>query len=88
MEIDAKHSIIRSAIAFIVATSCCWLPALIITIGGGSTLMGISNGLEEFSSLFMIIGVGLLGLGIYQFKKRKNMSMNKEVILQSTITCP
>ena len=83
-----KRSIIGSSIAFIIATSCCWLPALLIAIGGGSTLLGISNGLEKFSGAFMAIGIGFLGFGIYQYKNKKEMSTNKEAILQSTITCP
>ena len=83
-----KKSIIGSSIAFVIATSCCWLPALLIAIGGGSTLIGISNGLEKFSGIFMAIGVGFLGFGIYQFKNMKEMSSNTEAILESTITCP
>ena len=85
---DYKKSIVGSSIAFIIATSCCWLPALLIAIGGGSTLMAISNGLEQFSGIFIAIGVGFLGFGIYQYKNKKEMSSNKEAILQSTITCP
>ena len=83
-----KNSILGSSIAFLVATSCCWLPAIIIAIGGGSTLLGISNGLERFSGVFMAIGVGLLGFGIYQFIAKRNISKSKESILQSVITCP
>ena len=63
-----KKSIIGSSIAFIIATSCCWLPAMLIAIGGGSTLIGISNGIEKFSGAFMAIGIGFLGFGIYQYK--------------------
>ena len=83
-----KKSIIGSTIAFVVATSCCWLPALIIAIGGGSTLMGLSNGLESFSGVFMAIGIAFLGFGAYQYYNKKTMSVQKEVILHSTITCP
>ncbi|MFT4971907.1 MAG: hypothetical protein ACI9XO_004332 [Paraglaciecola sp.] len=83
-----KNSIVGGSIAFLIGTSCCWLPALIIGIGGGSTIISISNGVEKFSGFFMAIGVGLLGIGINQFNKRKNQVMNKEAILQSTITCP
>lgn len=83
-----KKSIIGSSIAFIVATSCCWLPALIIAIGGGSALIGLSNGIERFSGVFMVIGVALLGYGIYQYNSKKKMSTSKKATLQSTITCP
>ncbi|MFT4679744.1 MAG: hypothetical protein ACI84C_001407 [Flavobacteriales bacterium] len=83
-----KKSIIGSSVAFIIATSCCWLPALVIAIGGGSALVAISNGIEKFSGLFIVVGVGLLGFGVYQYNRRKKRGMNKGAILQSTITCP
>ena len=83
-----KQSIIGSSIAFLVATSCCWLPALIIAIGGGSSLIAISNGLENFSGLFISTGIVFLGIGIYQYNNKKSMAVNKKAILQSTITCP
>jgi len=86
--INYKNSILGSAIAFIIATSCCWLPALLISIGGGSTLIAMSNGLEKFSGVFMVTGIAFLGFGIYQYKRKKVIPTNTEVILQSTITCP
>ena len=83
-----KKSLIGSSIAFIVATSCCWLPALIIGIGGGSTLIGLSNGMEKFSGLFLAVGIGFLGYGTYQYQKSRSMPSDAEVTLISTITCP
>ncbi len=80
-----KNSIIGSSIAFVVATSCCWLPALILAIGGGSTLLAFSNGLEKYSGLFVILGVVLLCFGIWQYAKR---SQEKALILDSILTCP
>lgn len=82
-----KTSIIGSSVAFIIATSCCWLPALLIALGGGSTMMAFSEGLESFSGLFIISGISLLGYGFYQYKGKNNISV-KEAILQSIITCP
>ncbi|MFT4533669.1 MAG: hypothetical protein ACJA1A_001822 [Saprospiraceae bacterium] len=83
-----KKSLAGSSIAFVVATSCCWLPALIIAIGGGSTLIGISNGLGKLSGLFVIIGIGFLVFGIYRFMNKKDVAMTKDAILHSIITCP
>jgi len=88
MKLNTKNSLIGSAIAFALATSCCWLPALITAIGGGATLIGISTKLEKSSGLVMAVGVGLLGYGIFKFMNRKNIPQHKKVILQSTITCP
>ena len=83
-----KKSIIGSSIAFIIATSCCWLPALVIAIGGGTTLLGIINGLERFSGLFMIAGLAFLAYGVYQFVNRKKKAKAVEIIATSIITCP
>ena len=79
-----KKSILGSSFAFIIATSCCWLPSLIMAIGGGSTLLGISSGIEKLSGVFIAVGVGLLGFGIYQFYQRKNKTKSAEVVLEST----
>jgi len=79
---------IGSSIAFLLATSCCWLPPLIIAIGGGSTLLGLSYDVEKFSGIFITIGVGLLVFGIYQYKFKNNLDVVIKPILQSTITCP
>lgn len=81
-----KRTIFGGIVAFIIATSCCWLPFLLVIIGGGSTLVGLSNGLEKFSGLFMFLGAGLLVLGIYQYKRK--MIDKKTVITQSKLTCP
>ena len=84
-----KQSIIGSSIAFLLATSCCWLPALIIGIGGASGLLAFANGLEQFSGVFIVIGVSALLYAGYQFYKKRNLIMqSNEVQLQSTITCP
>lgn len=84
-----KQSIIGSAIAFILATSCCWLPWLIIGIGSATGLASLNEGLQKGSGLFMAAGIGLLGLGFFQFYKKRKLTMNdNKVILQSTISCP
>ncbi len=82
-----KNSIIGGAIAFVIATSCCWLPALLIAIGGGSTLLALANGLEQLSGVFMTLGVGILIYGIYQYKYTSTPSP-RGAILQSILTCP
>ena len=51
-----KKSIIGSIIAFVIATSCCWLPALIIMLGGASSMLAFAKGIEQFSGVFMAIG--------------------------------
>lgn len=85
---NLNRSLFASLIAFILATSCCWLPAMLITLGAGTTLIGIGSGLEQFSGIFMAIGAGLLGVGVYQYQSGKINPEEREVILLSTITCP
>jgi hypothetical protein len=82
-----QKSLVGSAVAFIVATSCCWLPALLIAIGGGSTIVGL-YGLERFSGVFMVVGIGLLAYGAYHYLYKFGSSTITEAILQSKITCP
>lgn len=84
-----KQSLIGSSIAFLLATSCCWLPWLLIAIGGVLGMTGLSETLERFSGLFFVIGIVILSWGIYQFLKRKKSIMsNENIILESMITCP
>ncbi len=74
---DFKQSIIGSSIAFLIATSCCWLPALIIALGGASGLMAFSNRLEQYSGLFMATGAVFLLYGGIQFSKKKPQLCNQ-----------
>lgn len=86
---NTKQSIIGSTIALILATSCCWLPALIVALGGASGWMAFSEGVERGSGVFGALGVGLLFYGGYQFYKKRNRKMDEnDVVLMSIITCP
>ncbi len=89
MKLNLFQSLLGSAVAFLVATSCCWLAGLALVLGGASSLIAFSKGLEKFSSLFMLVGIGFLSWSGYQFY-RKKAAKNKEMAiqLQSTITCP
>jgi len=81
-------SILGSSIAFMIATSCCWFPAFIIMVGGGSTFYGLNSQIEKLSGIFIAIGLGLLGLGLYQYYQKKKKMRNNAALLKSTITCP
>ena len=84
-----KQSIAGGVIAFILATACCWLPALIVILGGASGMLAFSESLEQYSGVFMIIGAILLAYGVYKLRGRKTNSIKPEqVVLQSVITCP
>lgn len=83
-------SFVGSVFAFLLATSCCWLPWLAVLLG--SSLVGtsaFSARLEAFSGPLLILSFGMLSYGIYSFwKKRKRQVSASTIVLQSFITCP
>ena len=85
-----KQSIGGGIVALILANACCWLPALIVVLGGAASLLSFSESLEQYSGLLMISGAALLIFGLMQYRKRMKTKQteSKEVVLQSTITCP
>lgn len=85
-----KQTISGGVFAMILATSCCWLPALAVVIGGTTGILGLSESLERYSGFLMTASFLLVGLGGYQYYKRKKSGDTKDmnVILQSVIKCP
>ncbi len=83
-------TLLGSALAFLLATSCCWLPWLVVAIGG--SVLGVSAfsaRLEAFSTPLMFAGAGLLGYAGFSFwQKNRGTAEKPAVILQSLITCP
>ena len=80
---------IGSIVAFVIATSCCWLPALIIALGGASSMLAFAEGIGQLSGVFMAIGALLLLYALYLFfRKRNEANSPTKVQLLSTITCP
>ena len=77
-----------SIIAFIIATSCCWIPALLLSLG----ITGLANALSEnislVSSLFFFIGSVLVLYSGYLYYKKSKPAAGKNIVYQSTITCP
>ncbi len=86
---NTKQSLIGGIVAFVLATACCWLPALIVMLGGATGLMAFNESLERYSGLFMITGALLLGYGIFKlYTKKMNSEEKKNVVLQSVLKCP
>lgn len=82
-------SILGSAFAFLLATSCCWLPWLAIALGGAFGLTAFSEKLEAHSSWLMAIGTGFLAYAGYRFWQKKKQPLPAPSIeLQSMLTCP
>lgn len=86
---NSRQSFLGGILAFVLATSCCWIPWLMLVLGGVAGLSIIEQYLQQYSWLFMGLGAGFLGLGIAKMNKNKNMDgSKKELVLQSKITCP
>lgn len=88
MKLRAGTTIIGGGIAFLLATACCWLPVLMLSIGGAAGIASFTEGLEKSSGVFMGLGVVLIGIGMVQLYSKRNKGSTKEIILNSTITCP
>ena len=85
-----SSSLLGGALAFLVATTCCWLPWLVVLLGG-SVLGGsvFSEKLDAFSGPLMILSAGMLSYAGYTFWKKKHRTgMKQPIVLQSIITCP
>jgi hypothetical protein len=87
-----EHSLLGAAFAFVLATSCCWLPfvavPIAIGIGGAAGLSAFSAGLEKWSGLLMALGAGLAGWAGWQFFQKRKAKPVGGVVLQSLLTCP
>jgi len=65
---------IGSIVAFIVGTSCCWLSALAIWLGGIGFLSVIINMVEDFQMYLIVLSIifGFISIYLYQKNKTKN----------------
>jgi hypothetical protein len=82
-------TILGSAFAFILATSCCWMPAMAFILGSSAALTFLSQSLGAMSSLFFALGFGILCYSGYKFwQKKQTKNTTQSIELQSIITCP
>ena len=88
MQVKAKSSLIGGLIAIILGTACCWLPVLLVSIGGGAGILTIAEGIEGLSSYLMLGGSALIVIGGIQLYNRKTKSKQQKIIGSSTIICP
>ena len=83
-------TLLGSTLAFLLATSCCWLPWLAVAIGG--SVLGasaFSAKIEAFSGPLLLAGTGLLGYAGYALWAKNQRTVNMPaIVLQSLITCP
>jgi hypothetical protein len=89
MKINAFASISASVVAFLLATSCCWLPALAALIFGSAVgATAFSEKLETWSGVFFMLGGAAAGLGIWKITRRFFQKGKTNLVLESRLTCP
>jgi hypothetical protein len=89
MKQNFKYPILGSLLAFLLATSCCWLPFVVaVLLGSAVGVTAFSEKIEPFSGLLMAIGAGLAAFVIGRFFYQNKNNTTASMILQSTITCP
>jgi amino acid permease len=85
-----KKSIIGVIVAFLLATACCWLPGLIVILGGATGMLALNDSLEQYNEIFMSLGALLFFYGIYKIiRQKKSLRDPRQMaLLKSVITCP
>ena len=54
---------IGTVVSAIMASSCCWLPVLLLAVGVSGA--GIASALEAYRPVFMVVTFGFLGMALY-----------------------
>ena len=54
-----------TATAAVLATSCCWLPPLLIAVGAGAAAASVSGFVIRHNALFVVGAIVLLSVGGY-----------------------
>lgn len=86
--VKIKASLLGSALAFVLATSCCWLPFVAVALGGAAGLTAFSAGLEKWSGSLIALGFGLAGWAAWKFWQKKKEKTGVKIVLHSQLTCP
>lgn len=82
-------SLIGSAFTFLLATSCCWIPWIIIAFGGSIGASAILTKIDHFSGPLLIFSALLLALGFYTYyNSKKQVSNSNPIHYISILTCP
>jgi hypothetical protein len=81
--------VLGSALAFLLGTSCCWLPFLAAAVFGSTVgAAAFSSKVEPFGVVFMAVGAGLAAFAAWRFFRKSRASAMPNLVLQSRITCP
>ncbi len=86
---NARTSILGGVFAFVLATSCCWLPALAVLLGGAAGVLSLSEQMASLSGPLMVLAAGFIGYGFYRkWRPFRAEASPDQFIPDSLITCP
>lgn len=80
----SSTAIISSA-AFLLATSCCWLPPLVALLAGVAGLAAFSSWFNTVAPWLMAIGSVLFGWSLFKIWKKRKQRLP---VIESVIKCP
>jgi hypothetical protein len=85
MKLKNTYTYFASAFAFLIATSCCWLPPLVALLAGATGLAAFSGWFDTVAPWLMAIGGGLFGWSVFKIWKKRE---GRLPVLDSVIKCP
>lgn len=65
-----RFAALGSVIGAILASSCCILPLVLVTLGASGAWIGNLSALEPYKPLFATVTVALLGFGFWQVYRK------------------
>lgn len=69
MKITPKKTFIGSLVAFFLGTSCCWMSALVIWLGGAALLTSFAHYFGQLQYVFLFMGIFLIVLSAFLYYK-------------------
>jgi copper chaperone CopZ len=80
-------SILGTVVSAIVASSCCWLPLLLLAFGVSGA--GIAGALNSYRPLFIILTFGFLAAAFYfTYRPRKSQATEGDCCSTAHVCCP
>ncbi len=78
-------AIAASCLAIVVATSCCWVPALMALFGGAAGVFGAGQSSGVLQGVFLVLVVASVCFAVWKLNK---LWKSNRVELNSVVTCP
>lgn len=70
--------VVGSAVGAVLASSCCIVPLVLITLGVGGTWIGTLTGLRVYQPIFIIVTIVFLGLAFWRIYRSPHTACDGE----------